>query len=92
MVFSGLLQEVVEHDAGLLLDGVRGQVHVGGEQTDGFLLFVFVVGGDRLDQLEVTLEGRVILEHIQNEVLFDRLAHGIDMMGDKLPVRVFDPE
>jgi len=44
---QGLLQKVIEHDAGLLLDGVRRQVHVGGEQADGFLLFVFVVGGDR---------------------------------------------
>ena len=86
----GLLQKVVEHDAGLLLDGVRGQVHVGGEQADGFLLFVFVVGRDGLDQLEVTLEGGVIPEHIQDEVLFDGLAHGIDMMGDELPVRIFD--
>ena len=89
---QGLLQEVVEHDAGLLLDGVRGQIHIGGEQADGFLLFVFVVGGDGLDQLEVTLEGGVILEHVQNEVLFDGLAHGIDVMGDELPVRVLVTE
>ena len=31
---QGLLQKVVEHDARLLLDGVRGYVHIGGEQTE----------------------------------------------------------
>ena len=44
------------------------------------------------DQLEVALEGGVVFEHIQDEAFFDRLAHGVDVEGHRLPSAIFATE
>ena len=84
--------EVLDHDFGLLGDVVRVQAHEAGQGLGGLLLVDLGVVLDGLDQPEVGLVGRVVLQHVEDEALLDGLAHAVEVEGLRLAVGVRAPE
>ena len=72
--------EVLHHDAHLLPDGVRVQFHERPQQIGGLVLVVARVVGDRLPQPPIRLIGGVVLQHVQDGVLFDCLPHAVEVV------------
>ena len=79
-----LLVEVVDHDLGLEADGVVVALDVAAQLLLGPLGVELRVALDRLDQLVVALDRRVVLEHVQDEALLDRLLHRVAVEGPVL--------
>ena len=73
--------EVLDHDPHLLADRVRMQLDERLEQVFGLLLVVARVVLDLLQQPPVGRVGGVIGEHVEDEPLFDRLAHAVEVEG-----------
>lgn len=80
---GGLGEEMVEHDLGLALDGVRMPPHMLHEQPPSLGRFNLVARRRLLvlQQLEIGAVGRVVLHHIEDEAFLDGLAHGVAMEG-----------
>ena len=71
--------EVLHHDAHLLPDRMRVQLHERLQQIGGLALVVARVVGHRLPQPPIRLIRGVVLQHVQDEVLFDCLAHAVEV-------------
>ena len=71
--------EVLHHDARLLPDGMRVQLHERPQQMGGLALVVARIVGDRLPQPPIRLIGGVVLQHVEDEVLFDCLPHAVEV-------------
>ena len=84
--------EVLHADGDLLADGVRVQLDERLEQVLRLALVVARVVLDLLQQAPVGLVGRVAREHVEDEPLLDRLAHGVAVEGLELPVGAFPAE
>ena len=73
--------EVLDDDLDFLADGGRVQV---GEAGDPALRLLGLEGRVVLDgllQAVVRLVGHVVLQHVEDEALLDRLAHGVQVEG-----------
>ena len=82
-----LLVEVVHHDLGLEPDGVVVALDVAAQLLLRPLGVELRVALDRLDQLVVAVDRRVVLEHVQDEALLDRLLHRVAVEGAVLDLR-----
>ena len=81
-----LCGEVLHADGDLLADGVRVQLDERLQQVLGLAPVVARVVLDLLQQPPVGLVGRVAPEHVEDEPLLDRLAHGVAVERLELPV------
>ena len=72
-----LLVEVVDHDLGLEPDRVVVALDVAAQLLLGALGVELRIALDRLDQPVVALDRRVVLEHVEDEALLDRLLHRV---------------
>ena len=72
-----LLVEVVDHDLGLEPDRVVVALDVAAQLLLRALGVELRVVLDRLHQLVVALDRRVVLEHVEDEALLDRLLHRV---------------
>ena len=69
--------EVVDHDLGLEPDRVVVVLDVAAELLVGLARVELGVAFDRLDELVVAVDRRVVGEHVQDEALLDRLLHRV---------------
>ena len=76
--------EVVHHDLGLEADGVVVALHVAAQLLLRPLGVELGVALDRLDQLVVALDRRVVPEHVEDEALLDGLLHRVAVEGPVL--------
>ena len=72
-----LLVEVVHHDLGLEPDRVVVALDVAAQLLLRPLGVELGVALDRLDQPVVAVDRRVVLEHVEDEALLDRLLHRV---------------
>src|SRR4030095_1073503 len=72
-----LFVEVIDHDLGFEPNGVLVALHVPPELLPSPFYVELWVSRDRLDELVVALNRRVVVEHVQDEALLDRLLHGV---------------
>ena len=72
-----LLVKVVDHDLGLEPDRVLVPLHVEPELLTGLVDVELRVVLHGLGQLVVALDRRIVLEHVQDEPLLDRLLHAV---------------
>ena len=72
-----LLVEVVDHDLGLEPDRVVVALDVAAQLLLRPLGVELRVALDRLDQLVVAVDRRVVLEHVEDEAFLDRLLHRV---------------
>ena len=84
--------EVLYDDFRLLLKVVRMQTHELRQGFSSLLLRERRVVLYLFDQLEVDLVGRVVPHHVEDEALFDRLPHAVDVEGFGLAGRAFAPK
>ena len=73
--------EMLDHDFRLLCDIVWMQVHEPGKRTGGLLALHVRVVFTCLEKPVIRGVVRVVLQHVENEPLLDRLAHGIAVRG-----------
>ena len=83
-----LLVEVVHHDLGLEPDGVVVALDVAAQLLLRPLGVELRVVLDLLDQLVVAVDRRVVLEHVEDEALLDRLLHRVAVEGPVLDLAV----
>ena len=76
---GGVLTEVFDDDLGLLRQVRRVQRHEPGDRRFRPRLVMLGVVGDRLLDLPVRLVRRVVLQHVEDEPLLDRLAHRVQV-------------
>ena len=69
--------EMVQHHRRLGVDSVRVQIRIGAQQVGGFLAVELRVGFNLLQQREVDLERRVVLQHVKDEAFLDGLPHRV---------------
>ena len=81
-----LVLEVVDHDLGLEPDRVLVPLDVAPELLAGLPDIELRVALHRLGELVVALDRRVVLEHVQDEPLLDRLLHAV-VVERKMPDR-----
>ena len=81
-----LLVEMVDHDLGLEADRVLVSLDVAPELLAGLLDVELGVALHRLGELVVAVDRRVVLEHVQDEALLDRLLHAV-VVERKMPDR-----
>ena len=86
------MRKVFDHDRHLVLDGVTGQLDQVLEHALRLGPVVLRVIGHRLDQAPVGLVGGIVPQHVENESLFDRLAHRVEAEGPRLAVLVLCPK
>ena len=79
-----LLVEVVDHDLGLEPDRVVVALDVAAQLLLRPLRVELRVVLDRLHQPVVALDRRVVLEHVEDEALLDRLLHRVAVEGPVL--------
>ena len=72
-----LLVEVIHHDLGLEPDRVVVALDVAAQLLLRLLGVELRVVLDRLDQPVVAVDRRVVLEHVEDEALLDRLLHRV---------------
>ena len=72
-----LLVEMVDHDLGLEADCVLVPLDEAPELLAGLLDVELGVALHRLGELVVATDRRVVLEHVQDEALLDRLLHAV---------------
>ena len=72
-----LLVEVVDHDLGLEPDRVVVALDVAAQLLLRPLGVELRIVLDRLDQPVVAVDRRVVLEHVEDEALLDRLLHRV---------------
>ena len=82
--------EVLDHHLGLLRDVVRVQPHEARQRLRGLLALDVGIVLAGLEQLEVGRVGRVVLQHVEDELLLDRLPHRVAVRG--LPIAAEDRE
>ena len=73
--------EVVDHDLGLEPDGVLVALDVAAQLRPGALGVELRVALHILDEPVVAGHGRVVLQHVDDEVLLDGLLHGVAVEG-----------
>jgi len=73
--------EVIDDDADLGLDGMVVELDHAFEQTLGLTLFEVGIVLDGLEQPPVGAIGRIVFEDVHDELLLDRLAHGVEAEG-----------
>ena len=76
--------EVLDHHLGLLRDVVRVQLHEARQRLGGLLALDVRVVVAGFEQLEVGSVGRVVLQHVEDELFLDRLAHRVAVR--RLPI------
>ena len=76
--------EVLDHHLGLLRDIVRMQPHESRQRQRGLLALDVGIVLACLEQPEVRPVRGVVLQHVEDELLLDRLPHGVAVRG--LPV------
>ena len=79
-----LLVEVVHHDLGLEPDGMVVALHIAAQLLLRLLGVELRVALDLLDQPVVAVDRRVVLEHVEDEALLDRLLHRVAVEGPVL--------
>ena len=79
-----LLVEVVDHDLGLEPDGMVMALDVAAQLLLRSLGVKLRVALDRLDQLVIAVDRRVVLQHVQDEALLDGLLHRVAVKGPVL--------
>lgn len=92
-IFEAVLAEVFDDDFGLLSEIVRMQRDEPGDGSAGLGAFVLRVVSDGLLDTPIGLVSGVVLQDIEDEALFDSLAHGVQMEG-LVPIRrwILGPE
>ena len=73
--------EVLDHHLGLLRDVVRVQLHEARQRLRGLLALDVRIVLAGLEQLEVGRVRRVVLQHVEDEPLLDRLPHRVAVRG-----------
>lgn len=73
--------KVVDHDLGLQPDGVVVALDVLAELLLGLLRVELRIAFDRLDQLVVTGDRRVALQHVEDEAFLDGMLHRVAVEG-----------
>ena len=81
-----LVVEVVDHDLGLEADRVLVPLDVAPELLAGLPDIELRIALHRFGELVVALDRRVVLEHVQDEPLLDRLLHAV-VVERKMPDR-----
>ena len=76
-----LVQEVVDDNQGLFLNGLRLALNKGTNLLGSLLLVKFRIRLNGLENLVVTLVRRVVSQHVHNEALLDSLLHGVLVEG-----------
>ena len=78
--------EVLHHDPHLLVDRVRVQLDEGLQQVGGLFAVVAGIVLDDLQQPPVGRVGRVVVQHVEDEPLLDRLPHAVEAEGREAAV------
>src|SRR4030065_900976 len=81
------MPEMLYHHFCLLCDIVRVKAHEPRQCPGCFLLIYFGVVFNGLYETIIGLVGSVVLQHVEDKSLLDRLSHGIKMKGLWLSVR-----
>src|SRR5207247_7899880 len=84
-----LFVEVIDHDLGFEPDRVLVALNVPPELFPRPFHVELGVPRDRLDELVVALYRRVVVEHVQDEALLDRLLHGVAVKRSMLDLAAF---
>ena len=82
----GPVGEVLGHDPHLLAGGVGGEIHERSEEVLGLPPVVARVVDGGLEEKPVGPVGGLVLQHVEDEPLLDRLAHRVEAPGLELPI------
>src|SRR5207249_1578054 len=74
-----LLMKVIDHDLGLLTDRMLVAFDVATKLLSGLLDVKLRITWNCLHQTIIAIDWRVILQHVDDEALFNRLLHRIAM-------------
>ena len=72
-----LFQEVIHHDLGLVADGLAMALHIAAQFLARLLHVELRVAFDGLGKPVIAFHRRVVLEHVEDEALLNRLLHGV---------------
>ena len=87
-----LRRKMLEADPHLPADRVRVQLDKGFEQVFGLFAVVVRIVLDLLEQPPVGCVGAVIVQHIEDKTLLDRLPHAVEVERLELPVGALSAE
>jgi hypothetical protein len=79
--------EVLDHDPHLFADRMLVQINELPQEVIRLVAVILRIVFNLLEQLPIDFVRRVILEHIENELLLDRLPHGVEAEWLEFPVR-----
>ncbi len=77
MAADDLIQEVVDNNQRLFLNGLRLALHKGANLLGSLFLVELRIGLNGLENLVITLVRRVVAQHVHDEAFLDGLLHRV---------------